>query len=159
MAESRLAPVLADTQSFALIGRFPGLALATKARLLMSTAYPIATAKSAGILQKTQAFYQTRHPDYVAIYRDSYFQFVNPIPDFDRRYGLIATWSTPLGSLELFSRQLRGEIVLVNDASPDASWSVIDGLARGFPARTGSCSGAITTRSCGRARCGSRMSV
>jgi dolichol-phosphate mannosyltransferase/undecaprenyl-phosphate 4-deoxy-4-formamido-L-arabinose transferase len=28
------------------------------------------------------------------------------------------------------SRQLRGEIVLVNDASPDASWSVVDGLAR-----------------------------
>jgi hypothetical protein len=105
LVESRLAPMLGDTHSFALIGRFPGLVLATKARLLMPSAYSISAAKSAGRLERTQALYQTRRPDYVAIYRDPYVQFVNPIPDFDRRYALISTFPTPLGSLELLQRR------------------------------------------------------
>jgi hypothetical protein len=104
LVETRLAPILGDTQSFAVIGRFPGLVLATKARLLMLSAYSIPAAKSAGKLERARAFYQTRQPDYVAIYRDPYFQFVNPIPDFDRRYRLISSFPTPLGSLELLQR-------------------------------------------------------
>jgi hypothetical protein len=105
LVESRLAPMLGATHSFALIGRFPGLVLATRARLLMPSAYPIAAPDSVRMREKMQAFYQTLQPDYVAIYRDPYFQLVNPIPDFDHRYSQISTFQTPLGSLELLHRR------------------------------------------------------
>ncbi|MBR0850296.1 hypothetical protein JQ543_21305 [Bradyrhizobium diazoefficiens] len=105
LVEDRLVPILGDTQSLALFGRFPGLVLATNARLLMPIASPIEGVTSIGTPEKISAFYRTRQPDYVVLYRDPYFQFVNPIPDFDRGYVSISTFATPLGSLEILRRR------------------------------------------------------
>jgi hypothetical protein len=74
LMQSRIAPMLEVDQTVALIGRLPGLALATPTRLNMPSSYPILPISGEKRLEKTKAYYQeTDHqPSIVLIYRDAY---------------------------------------------------------------------------------------
>ncbi|HET7124481.1 MAG TPA: hypothetical protein VFI51_10260 [Bradyrhizobium sp.] len=107
LMQSRITPILEVDQTVALLGRLPGLALATPTRLNMPSPYPILPISGEERLKKTEAFYQDqdRQPSIVLIYLDLYFAVINPIPHFEDRYSFVTESKTPLGTLTAFRKR------------------------------------------------------
>ncbi|WP_205772415.1 hypothetical protein [Microvirga calopogonii] len=111
VVRGRVGPLLGHSQTIAVIGRLPGLALATPLRLSMPTAFPLTpNVPQRGIAAAGD--YYTRpenRPQLVLIYRDAYFEPINPMQQqFDEWYAPLAEFSTPLGQLAVFQRRLGG---------------------------------------------------
>ena len=106
LVQSRLNPLLETNLPVVLVGRLPGLVLATPARLEMPMPYPMppSNGKQRAVIDE---FYNQpgRLPSLVLIYRDNYFVPFNPIPHFDDRFQSAAELNTPLGSLSIYRQR------------------------------------------------------
>jgi hypothetical protein len=98
-----VGPLVTNARTVAVVGRLPGLILATPARPLMPSVYPVLPIAQASAL-RTNASYFSSHPaDIVLVYRDLYFDAPNPYgPSFAHRYVLAARFTAPPGMLEVF---------------------------------------------------------
>ncbi len=107
LVQSRLNPLLENNQPVVVIGRFPGLVLATPARLRMLVPYAILPSVDAKQLAIVEGFYNQpdQQSSLVLIYRDNYFKPVNPIPRFDDRFQSAGEFNTPLGSLSIYRQR------------------------------------------------------
>jgi hypothetical protein len=103
LVQDRVAPLLETRQPVVLIGRLPGLVLATPARLDMPIAYALPPS-AGGVFELIERFYDQprRQPPLVLIYRDAYFEPFNPISGFNDRYELQTELKAPLGNLSIF---------------------------------------------------------
>ena len=106
LVEDRVVPLLGTRQPVVLIGRLPGLVLATPARLDMPTSYSLPPS-AGGVFESIERFYDQpgRQPPLVLIYRDAYFEPSNPISRFNDRYEPLTELKTPLGNLSIFRRR------------------------------------------------------
>jgi hypothetical protein len=105
LVENRIDPLLKGSPPVAIIGRMPGLVLATPARVSMPIPYAV-PAQGEEWLLRNESFYRQpgRQPLFVLVYRDPYFVPSNPIPRFDIDYALAEQLKTPLGHIEIFRR-------------------------------------------------------
>ena len=87
----------------AVLGRLPGIILASPARLKMPFAFPLVPTTSEEGLAKTRSFYAHLQigPRVVLVYRDPYFEPINPFPGdperFDACCGLQDSFGPPGG--------------------------------------------------------------
>jgi hypothetical protein len=111
VVQTHVAPMLDRDQTVAVIGRLPGIVLATPSRLSMLSSYPLMPTVPPKGLAMTHDFYThpENRPQLVLIYRDPYFEPVNPMqPHFDEWYALVAEIKTPLGQLAVHRRRSTG---------------------------------------------------
>jgi hypothetical protein len=97
LMRDQVGPMLAGAQTIAEVGRYPGLILATPARPLMHSVYPLDRTAA-------DASYFASHPaDVVLIYIDPYLDAPNPYgPSFPDRFMFVARFAVPPGILEVF---------------------------------------------------------
>jgi hypothetical protein len=103
--------------TLAVLGRYPGFYLESKAPARALLPYALGPFVQPAALQTTRRYYAdpVNRPSLVLVYRDTDFPIINPFaPDFDAWYALVDTASMPRGRLEIFRRR---------DASPAASSS------------------------------------
>jgi hypothetical protein len=108
LVRMRVTPLLAADPTIAVIGRSPGIILDTPARPLMLTVFPLQPNVPQAGLEATARFYAdpARRPAVVLIYKDPYFEPLNPIgPEFERWYRPVERVPTPLGTLSIFARR------------------------------------------------------
>jgi hypothetical protein len=91
----------------AVIGRIPGIILASPARLTMPLAFPLMPTISQEGLARTRSFYEhsQAQPQVVLVYRDQYFEPVNPFRLTSEDWTPVADFKTPLGHLEVYRRR------------------------------------------------------
>jgi hypothetical protein len=108
IVQDQVATLSGPLATIGVVGRVPGIALATKARIMMETASPLVPTSSTRAIDAAQTFYRdaAHRPDAVLVYRDPYFEVLNPIgPRFVDWYQLAAERATPLGQLSVFVRR------------------------------------------------------
>ena len=91
----------------AVIGRIPGIILASPARLTMPLAFPLMPTISQEGLARTRSFYEhsKAQPQVVLVYRDQYFEPVNPLRLTSEDWTPVADFKTPLGHLGVYRRR------------------------------------------------------
>jgi hypothetical protein len=92
VVKTKVNPYLDRKNTIAIIGRVPGLAMVTPARLLMASSFPLQASASQKAHAVAHAFYTRpeHRADFVMIYNDPVYGFFNPMGgDFDRWYQLV----------------------------------------------------------------------
>jgi hypothetical protein len=108
LVQDRVAQMPGSDQGLAVFGRTPGIALAMPGRLSMLSSFPLVPATPQKGMLMTHDFYaqEANRPSIVLIYRDIYFEPVNPMqPDFNAWYTLEAEFKTTLGQLAVYRRR------------------------------------------------------
>ena len=107
LMRDRVNPILTESGgTAAVIGRLPGIILASPARLKMPYAFALAPTISQEGFARTRSFYantKTR-PRVVLIYRDPYFEPIYPFEAVLEHSTLVADFKTPLGHLAVYRR-------------------------------------------------------
>lgn len=109
LMEGTVDNLLPQNQNLVVLGRLPGLVLATGARLKMPSAFALPPSVSPQGVSAAGEYYERagHRPTAVLIYRDAFFTAANPIPQFETRYHSTAKFKTPIGELELFLEAAR----------------------------------------------------
>jgi hypothetical protein len=99
LMQNKIVPLTETQKTILVVGRFPGLTLATPARIRTLYAYAISPPISQKTLILTQKFYAQieNRPKIVLIYEDKYLSAINPLePNFLTWYEKIESYKTPL---------------------------------------------------------------
>ena len=108
LMRDKVNPILLGSgETAAVVGRVPGIILASPARLKMPSAYPLPPNTSQESLAKTRSFYAHLRagPRVVLIYRDPYFEPIYPFQTPLEDSMLVADFETPLGHLAVYRRR------------------------------------------------------
>jgi hypothetical protein len=102
-----VTPLVNPENTIYLVGRIPGLLLATPARPLALMVSPLVPSIGVRGPKLSHDFYQdlSHRPRVVVVYIDPYFEAVNPFgEDFASWYNLVYDYRVPPGILRVFRR-------------------------------------------------------
>jgi hypothetical protein len=108
LMRDKVNPILLELGgTAAVVGRLPGIILASPARLKMPFAFSLMPTTSQEGLAITRSFYARLQtgPRVVLIYRDPYFEPINPFQTTLEDSTPVADFETPLGHLAVYRRR------------------------------------------------------